>query len=720
VRRATLAAALLLALAAAPAQAARPGASGIGDPYFPHAGNGGYDVRHYGLDVAYTPKRDRLRGVATIDATATQSLSSFNLDLVGLKVRSVRVGDRGARFRRKGGELTIVPRAALHAGRRFRVVVAYDGVPVSDGESGFIPTRDGALIAGEPDVAATWFPVNDHPTDTASYSFHITVPRGLKAIANGELVSQTDHGTRTTWNWEAREPLAPYLATASIGRFDLRAYEAGGIKYWDAIDPALLSEQKPRTGTRYALTGIGDASYKRLQRTIDVPPAGATLSFWVHRETEPAADYFLVEARTAGGDDWTTLPDREGHAARLTGFDCSRTLQLHPFLSHYQTARGLGDCSARGTSGSWWAVSGANKGYERWTIDLARYAGRSAEVSLTSISDKLAQFGGVFVDDISVSTGQGSTSFEADDDPLDGWTVPGAPAGSPANKNDWIVGTVEQAPPSVGTTAQKALARQPEILGFLAGLFGPYPFSTAGSIVDDVPNLGFALENQTRPIYSPAFFSDPTSDENEAVVVHELAHQWVGDSLTVAAWSDVWLNEGFASYAEWLWSEQQGKQSAQRIFDAYARTPASAAGWKVKVGDPGRAHMLDSPIYTRGAMTLHALRTRIGDAAFFRLLRRWTESRRGQSVSIGQFTALAERISGKQLDAFFRTWLFTPRKPPGIGRRSAYFEQRLTDRGAGLDRGVGVGGAFEPEALADDGSGARREGALGAGAQRLR
>jgi hypothetical protein len=666
VKRSLIAVGLLLALSAGPAQAARPGSSGVGDPYFPRAGNGGYDVRHYGLDVSYSPKSDRLRGVATIEATAKQGLSSFNLDLVGLKVRSVRVGGVRARWRRKGGELTVVPRTALRAGRRFQTVVAYDGVPVSDGETGFIPTADGALIAGEPDVAATWFPVNDHPSDTATYSFRISVPRGLEAIANGELASMEQRGTRSIWHWEAREPLAPYLATASIGQFELHAYEVDGIKYWDAIDPGLLTEPKPRTGARYALTRSGQRSYKRLKRTLDVPAGGATLSFWIHRETEPAADYFFVEARTAGGEDWTTLPDREGHASRLTGFDCARTLKLHPFLRHYQTAREPGDCSARGTSGAWWAVSGTNTGYERWTVDLARYAGRSVEVSLSAVSDRLTQFGGVFVDDISVSSGPGSTSFEADDDPLDGWTVPGPPAGSPANPDDWTAGTVEQAPPSVGTTAQKALARQPEIIGFLAELFGPYPFSAAGSIVDDVANLGFALEIQTRPIYSPAFFSDANGEENERVVVHELAHQWVGDSLTVAAWRNVWLNEGFASYAEWLWSEHEGDMTAEEIFDAYARTPAGSSGWKIKIGDPGPKHMLDSPVYTRGAMTLHALRKRIGDAAFFRLLRRWTEAHRGQNVSIGQFTALAERISGKQLDTFFRTWLFTPRKPAGV------------------------------------------------------
>jgi len=270
------------------------------------------------------------------------------------------------------------------------------------------------------------------------------------------------------------------------------------------------------------------------------------------------------------------------------------------------------------------------------------------------------------VDDVRVSSGPGSTSFEDDGDALDGWTVPGAPAGSPTNTNDWFSGTVKDAPPSVGTSAQRSLARQPEILRFLSDLFGPYPFSTGGSIVDNVRTLGFALENQTRPIYSPAFFEDAAGEENEVVVVHELAHQWVGDALPLASWRNIWLNEGFASYTEWIWSERHGKLTAQAIFDAYARTPAASEGWRVKIGDPGPVDLLNSPIYTRGAMTLHALRKRIGDDDFFRLLRRWGTTRRGHPVTIPQFIALAERISGKQLDTFFRVWLYTPRKPAGI------------------------------------------------------
>jgi hypothetical protein len=155
--------------------------------------------------------------------------------------------------------------------------------------------------------------VNDHPSDKASYTFEITVPAGLEAIANGVLKrTRTQHGV-TTWTWVAREPMAPYLTTATIGEFDVRAYREDGIRFWDAIDPDLLTPTTaPRTGERYAVSQAAQSSYKRLSRTIAVPAAGGQLSFWVTRDTEPAWDFFFVEARPAGSDDWTTLPDING------------------------------------------------------------------------------------------------------------------------------------------------------------------------------------------------------------------------------------------------------------------------------------------------------------------------------------------------------------------------------------------------------------------------
>ena len=330
-----------------------PGAAGVGDPYFPLAGNGGYDVKSYLLDITYNPATDLLAGTATILASATQNLSSFNLDLDGLTVRSVTINNRPATWSRSGTELTVRPAQGLRNRTAFAVVVRYDGVPRTltgplGGLSGFLHTDDGTVVAGEPAVAATWFPVNDHPTDKAYFIFRFKVPAGLEAIANGLLVNSRTHKGWTTWTWMAPEPMAPYLTTATIGQFDVRAYSDTGIRYWDAVDPDLLTPRTARTGGQFAFSQASQPSYKRLSRTIAVPSEGAELSFWIARDTEPAWDFAFVEAHTVGQDDWTTLPDTSGHTSQDVGSACPYWLGLHPFLAHYQTDNGDGTCSPLG------------------------------------------------------------------------------------------------------------------------------------------------------------------------------------------------------------------------------------------------------------------------------------------------------------------------------------------------------------------------------------
>ena len=642
-----------------------PGSPGLGDEYFPLDGNGGYDVRHYDLDLAYDPETDTLTGVATITAVATQHLSSFNLDLDGLTVRDVEVNGVPATWERAGGELTITPARGLRDHTRFTVRIEYDGVPVTlaDG-SGFIHTDDGALAVGEPHGAATWYPANDYVTDKASYTIRLTVPEGLEAISNGYLARRTAGQGTTTWTGVARDPMVSYLAMLAIGEFDVRAYKQRGISYWDAVDPRLYEPAVPRTGEQYALTQSADLAYKRLTRTISVPAGGGELSFWVWRDTEPTWDFFFVEAHPVGSDDWTTLPDENGHTSQDTGNSCPFWLGLHPFLEHYQTATEEG-CDPEGTTGEWHAASGASYGYEQWTIDLSAYAGQTIEVALSYASDDIVAYPGVFVDDVSGPGGQGTTSFEADGDVLDGWTVSGAPAGSEPNPNDWKVGTAADAPEPIGTFIDASLEQEPEVLAFLSSLYGRYPFGTSGGIVD-AASISFALETQTRPIYSAGFFTDLQSGED--VVVHELAHQWVGDYVSIARWQDIWLNEGFATYSEWLWSEADGRETAQEIFDFYASViPADDPFWTVVIGHPQSEDLLfDISVYYRGAMALHALRTEIGDRAFFRLLRVWIREQRGGQATIEEFIATAERVSGMQLDELFQVWLYTPSKPEGI------------------------------------------------------
>ena len=194
ISRALFTAAAVLAVSAAPAAAAfTPGSDGAGDPFFPQAGNGGYDVSNYSLKLDYEPQNEQLGGVATITARATQDLSSFNLDLRGFKVNSVTVNGAAAKFTRKGQELTITPAAGLRRNRDFTVVVDYAGhanyvLDPDKSKDGWIPTDDGAFVVNEPQGSPTWFPANDTPKDFATYDFAITVPEGLTALANGVLV----------------------------------------------------------------------------------------------------------------------------------------------------------------------------------------------------------------------------------------------------------------------------------------------------------------------------------------------------------------------------------------------------------------------------------------------------------------------------------------------------------------------------------------------------
>jgi hypothetical protein len=661
---------------AAPARAAvaadrgfQPGAPGIGDPYFPRDGNGGYDVRHYALSLRYQPTTGRLAGAATIRARATQNLSRFNLDLDGLRVRSVRVNSRPATWTRHGGELTIDPNGpGLRRGKPFRSVIRYDGRPRLFNQSlstgGFFHTDDGAMVAGQPHAASAWFPADDHPSDKATYTFRVSAPKDLQVVANGVLTHRHTTGELRTWTWQARAPMASYLATIGIGHFRMVHYRKRGIRYWDAIDSRLFRPPaSPRTGQQFAISRKADSSYKRLTHTIHVPASGAQLSFWVTRGTELNWDYFFVEAHTARQNDWTTLPDANGHTSSAIGDGCPFWLELHPFLTHYQTERKSGGCTPRGRTGTWHAASGRSHGPENWVVDLSPYAGRTVEVSISQASDDGIQLYGAFVDDITVSTGEGNTSFEADGDILDGWTVRGPPAGSPGNTNDWFVGTAAQVPPTQGVIARQVLRRQPEILRFLAKRFGRYPTSVAGGMVDLEDSVELALETQTRPVYDSLLLTDPT--DGASVVLHELTHQWFGDSLRLRRWRDIWLNEGFATYAEWMWSaHEHGDTPAQIAASVYRDRPADDPFWKVRIGNPGRDTLFDAAVYLRGALTLHRLRQRVGDHAFFRILHRWTRSRAGEAVTAGQFIRLTERVSGEHLRGMFHTWLYTRAKPP--------------------------------------------------------
>ena len=193
----------------------------------------------------------------------------------------------------------------------------------------------------------------------------------------------------------------------------------------------------PHTGTWYVYSQLGDVTYKRLTRTIDLTGAtSGNLSFWTSYDTEADWDFLFVEAHEVGTDQWTTLPDANGHTQQSTGDSCPEGWvdELHPFLAHYMNDA----CEPTGTTGAWHAASGESQGWVQWSMDLAAYAGKQVEVSITYTSDWATQDPGVFLDDVTVSANGAvvaETSFEAD---LGGWAVSGSPEGSVANGNDWI------------------------------------------------------------------------------------------------------------------------------------------------------------------------------------------------------------------------------------------------------------------------------------------
>lgn len=263
--RAAVAVLVLGGLLAGPAAAAdprsnpTPGAAGLGDRLFPNLGNGGYDTRHYALELSYPTAApgETVQGKVTIFAEATQSLSRFNLDFDGDSVRGVSVNGRRASWTWEDEELVVTPARALRRGRSFIVGITFTSHPKDpppDDPStpdlpedllpvGWFNTVDGSVVGAQPEFAHEIFPSNDHPSDKASYSIQLDVPAGVNAVGNGTLVQRYARHGQTTWRYLQRQPMASELIQLAVGQLDVIGRgRSRGVPLRDVVAKAVRNE----------------------------------------------------------------------------------------------------------------------------------------------------------------------------------------------------------------------------------------------------------------------------------------------------------------------------------------------------------------------------------------------------------------------------------------------------------------------------------------------
>ncbi|MGQ4334672.1 M1 family metallopeptidase [Streptomyces hayashii] len=214
------------------------------------------------------------------------------------------------------------------------------------------------------------------------------------------------------------------------------------------------------------------------------------------------------------------------------------------------------------------------------------------------------------------------------------------------------------------------LKKTPEQIAWMESKVGPYPFETYGLFMADA-STGYELETQTLSLFEKDLFTEPGYPKwyVESIMVHELSHQWFGDSVSPRSWSDLWLNEGHATWYEALYAQEKaGRTLEARMKAAYGASDRwRAAGGPPalpKAPHPGQKISIFRPnVYDGAALVLYALRQEIGSPAFERLERAWVHNHRDSTATTADFERLAEGISGRELSGFFKDWLYGEKTP---------------------------------------------------------
>ncbi|MER6960826.1 M1 family metallopeptidase [Streptomyces sp. NPDC000618] len=226
-----------------------PAPETLGDPVFPALGNDGYRVASYHLDFSYDATTTLVDAEATLELRTTQALTRLSLDALGLDIHTVRVDGRDAAFEQVGEKLRITPTRPLPARARVTVCVTYTADPrrLPLPHTAWVPTPDGFAICPQPDAAHTVFPCNDHPSDKADFTFRITVPAGLRGVANGSLV-RTEHlaGDRIAYSYRSRRPMATELAQITVGDYVVKQRQGPhGLPLRDVVPTARAEALEP-------------------------------------------------------------------------------------------------------------------------------------------------------------------------------------------------------------------------------------------------------------------------------------------------------------------------------------------------------------------------------------------------------------------------------------------------------------------------------------------